>query len=454
MSNLPHGTSFGAITVSLQYSAEVPYTALWYNNYGYYAGVNATYPMYQRPMAIETAGKTFFVWSNGEAQAWATIVTYDHADGQFKNVKKIFQYPDGDGHRNPSLMIDASGYIYVFAGSHGDNTQIWRSSSPYSTVSFVRKADIAGETTYPQPHDFGQYKRVFLRKGYSWGSVWSGDGFATVSPFREVIAGGDPHGVYAITESDGMTLHMMWTVLDFSTQIRKNVWYAKSLDGGITWATASGAPATLPIGAYDSQFLMHDTGTDQVNIQDMIVVAGEPVLLFSVGTIGGNWAWKCGRYVSGSWSISTIPEVGDRQFDCGGFISDPGILRAILPVGPGQMGQDGGNLDEYRSTDGGSTWVFHDALTLSPYNHNNVKRVKGGSTIRAFWGYGDAVTPVPGHLKFMAGDGTIEAIRPGNPYARQHSITVNGNVIQSGPMDATDSICVDIDSSGTSITGP
>lgn len=428
---------YGDVQIVTQYHAEAPYTALWYNNFSYYGGVNATFPPYQRPMAVYEAAvdKTFFVWANGTVPSWATIVAFNHATGEFEGGKKIFQFVDGDAHRTPAMMIDRSGYIYVFAGSHVDTTQVWRSTQPYSTASFVRRADIAGGTTYPQPHDFGQYKRVFLRKGQDWGSVWSGDGFSTVSPFRSVVTATAPDAVYAITESDGDDLYIMWTVLDFSTQVRKNVWFAQSHDGGVTFQRADGTPVALPINGKNSAFLALDTGTDQVNIQDMIIHNGAPVLLASHGAVGGcSWSWKVIRIVDGAPVVSAIPAIGDRQFDCGALIEDDGVLAAILPTGAGQVGQDGGNLEEYVSTDGGATWTFGQALTADPLNNNNVKRVKGVGPMKAFWGYGDATKAVPGSLRFMDDQGRIEAIRPGDPFARSATVSVGGNPIWSGSL--------------------
>lgn len=417
-----------AAKIVTAYSAEVPYTALWYNNYGYYAGINATFPQYQRPMGVERAGKIYIVWCN--AEGWNTICVFNCLTGEFEGVKKIAPNIENNGHRNPTIMIDENGYIFVFGWSHGDNTQVWCSSAPYSIAEFVRRGDITGVTTYPQPHDFGTYKRVFYRSGNAWGTTWSNDGFATNGGFRKVISGTEDDRAYALTESDGQNLSIMWTGWH-STQKRMNIYFARSEDGGLTFRTAAGADLTLPIAYDDTACLVLDTGAQQVNIQDAIYFEGEPVLLFSQNTGVGVWKWKAARFVSGAPVISTIPATGDRQFDCGCFIVDAGVLRAILPTGPGQAGCDGGNLEEYRSADGGATWCFHAALTDNPFNHNNVKRVQGGCGIRAFWGYGDAGTVSSGHLKFLSGDDRVEAIRPGNPFAIELSISDGDNILYS-----------------------
>lgn len=439
---VPHPASFGSDVISLEYSAEIPYTALWYQNGPHYRGVNATYPMYQQPMGMyrPEINKTYLVWMNGQNPAWATIVVFNHATNVFEDVNKIFQMSDMDGHRSPTIHIDGAGYIYVFGGSHGDATQVWKSNAPYSTANWTKKASITGDTSYPQPHEMEPgMVSVFHRRGMEWGVVRSWDGFATVGTYRSLVSATNPsvEGVYALTRSEGNTIHMIWTVLDFGTQIRKHVWYAKSIDGGLNWSKSDGTPYTLPINAQSAEKIF-DSGADQVNLQDLqIAPDGNVVAMFSSGTVGGTWSYKVSCYDGTDWVAQTIPAAADRQFDCGALlIESSSDFRAILPSGVGQVGEDGGNIEEWRSSDAGQTWSFHAALTADPYNHNNVKSVRDGhSDCRAFWGYGDAKNNVAGHLKFLSDSQGVEGIRPGNPYRRTVRATRNGTTLANATLN-------------------
>lgn len=438
--NLPHPASFGSDVVSVEYEAEVPYTALWYQNGTYYRGVNATFPMYQQPMGIYRAqvNKTFLVWMNGQSPAWATVVVFNHTTGVFEGVKKVFQMPNTDGHRSPSLHIDGSGFLYIFGGSHGDATKVWKSNAAYDTANWTQKASITGPTTYPQPHELTAGEiTVFHRQGSVWGYVQSSNGFATApSAFTSVVASPDlVDGVYALTRSEGATVHMIWTVLDSDTQIRKHIWYAKSEDGGSNWTRANGTAYMLPIDAHAGEKIF-DSGSEQVNLQDLqIDPNGDVVAMFSRGTIGEAWSYKVARF-DGAWDVATIPAAADRQFDCGALIVESATaLRAILPSAPGQAGEDGGNIEDWRSSDGGATWTLHATLTADPFNHNNVKAVRDADPdLVAFWGYGDAPTNTPGHLKFLSDSQGVDAIRPGNPFKRVVKVTRNGTVLWNAPL--------------------
>lgn len=440
--SIPLPCEFGSERIEIEYQAATPYTTLWYNNYDYYAGIKATFPAYQQPMAVYSSevNKTFFVWANGawQGKSWACIGAFDHTSGQVAGVQKLIEFPDNDGHRNPALHLDGSGYLYVFAHSKSTPTWVKVSDAPYDISAWHWGASIPGTTTYPQPHELTSGEiTVFHRAGPKWGWCFakSTDGFQTVGPTTEVIipSSWSYQGVYALTASANGVVHLICTVLDYSTQVRRHVWYVKSTDGGTTWTDSSGGAYSLPVIAQQAEKIF-DSGPEQVNLQDLrIAPNGKPVALISHGQIPGQWSWK----ILKDGGVYPIPVTTDRQFDCGGLlIVAADDYRAYLPSAVGQAGCDGGNIEEWRSADGGEIWALHAQLTSDPYNHNDVKVVnEGHSDFRAFWGYGDASYDSPGHLKFLSDAKGVEAIRPGDPYARQVTIRCNGSIV-AGPIAA------------------
>ena len=98
-------------------------------------------------MAVYRSGHTYFTWADVNQNA--VVAYYDHATGITSNAVTIGFLGDGDAHLNPSMLIDDDGYIYVFYGSHGDNTKGKRSAHPLDIVSpWVAIADISGLTTH------------------------------------------------------------------------------------------------------------------------------------------------------------------------------------------------------------------------------------------------------------------------------------------------------------------
>lgn len=438
----------------VEYSAEVPYTCLSYGNYGFYRGPSGTFPAYMQPMAVYDAvsNRTFFAWTNGYSPASVVVGYYDHAARKVGGVLRIIDLPDGDGHRNPTIHLDAAGHLLVFANGKNSATWIKKTVRPRDISEWAWSASIPGENTYSQPHELvpGQLT-VFTRIGPSWGWAYrrSLNAGASWGAAVTVVAPANPavDSVYALTASRAGTVHMAWTVLDGSVQKRQNIWYARSA-GGVAWARSDGTALSLPIEARTGAELVFDSGSDQVNTQDLRIDSnGEPLILVSHGSVPGAWSWKLLKRKAGVWQAFDIGAIGDRQFDCGGLILDSDTrLRALLPTGLGAVaGEDGGNIEEWLSEDGGESWVPNRTLTGDRLNHNHVKVVAGGQPgFRAFWSYGDPRTAGPAVLKFLDEERGVETIRPGDPFARKIVVSGNGQTPSLQALNAPIGLRVDV----------
>jgi hypothetical protein len=242
-----------------------------------------------------------------------------------------------------------------------------------------------------------------------WASRTSSDGCATwgaetTIALSNLTEGSEGHGVYAICVSEEgaypRKLHMIWTSLKVPEQIRKHFWYARSTDG-VSWTKSDGTAYTLPADETTAEKIF-DSGSDQVNTQDIqLDSAGNPYALISHGANGGlqaedggPWYFKLVKKKAGTWQSFDITQ-GDHQFDNGALvIVADNDFRALLPTSASQINEDGGNIEEWKSTDGGETWTKVATLTNDPLSHNNVKTVRGHQPeFLAFWSYGDSVNP-------------------------------------------------------------
>src|SRR4051812_24910374 len=125
------------------------YRGIWYmnqplkNEFHYkYSGGFATYPQQHVPIAIYVASqrKTFFVFggsagpiSEKDDELQHMVSYYDHVTGTVPRPVRLLQKRTEDAHDNPTLSIDAEGYLFVFSSAHGTNrpSYIHRSKKPY-----------------------------------------------------------------------------------------------------------------------------------------------------------------------------------------------------------------------------------------------------------------------------------------------------------------------------------
>src|SRR4051812_10838603 len=105
------------------------YRGIWYYNeptrdeYKYkYSGGFATYPQQQEPIAIyrKEVDKTFFVFGGTTAHKGSDkqellhmVSYYDHKTGQLPRPRILLNKRTSDAHDNPTLQVDAQGYLWV-----------------------------------------------------------------------------------------------------------------------------------------------------------------------------------------------------------------------------------------------------------------------------------------------------------------------------------------------------
>ena len=385
-----------------------------------YAGGKATYSAWHHPMAVYApeAKKTFFVF--GDAQNRPAVSYYDHTTGDFAPPLALGTNPDGNAHRNPTMLMDEDGFLYVFYGYAGGAQPIMvlRSAAPYDIGRWQRRADLtAGTGSYAQPWQL-KPGEIFVahRQPSGWAFKRSTDRGASWTPavgLAEFDTYEFTSTVYGITVAAGgdfpRAVHFAWSRLGGGSPEavrtkhlwarRYNVYYARSDDGGDTWRRSDGTPYTLPI-TEDAAEKIYDSGEHGVWLKDLQVdPEGNPCMLFlDADTDTYASAWKFARHHEGRWTFSDVAS-SDHMYDGGALVlvADDDF-RVYGPTTAVQPGTDGGEIDEWRSADQGRTWKRTARVTTgSAYSHNHVKTVfnheQGHGDFRVLWSYGDARFP-------------------------------------------------------------
>jgi len=376
-----------------------------------YSGPMATYCAWHRPIAIyvPSKDKTFFVFGN--PKNYPTISYYDHAHNSFAAPVVLDTNPNNDAHRNPTILIDQSGSIYVFYGAHGHPTRVVKSASPFDITKWVPAADIPERNTYPQPWQLKEGEIfVSYRASPGWCFRKSVDGVASWQPKVDLVqfAGATP---YAVTIAEKgpypRKVHIAFSKMGGGTPEevrtkalwarRYNVYYAYSDDGGTTWKKRDGSVYTLPITEATAE-QVHDSGEHGVWLKDIqLDSTGNPYILFIDADVTTyQCTWNVARYSGGNWQLSPLAK-SDHMYDKGALvILSDNDFRIYAPTTASQDYEDGGEIEEWTSTDRGVTWTNSKHITSgSEYSHNHVKPVfnhqKGG--FRILWSYGDSNYP-------------------------------------------------------------
>jgi len=398
------------------------YKGIWFElnqKYAYgdkYSGGLGTYTAKHRPMALYAVevNKTFFVYggtrSASEKHLLCMIGSFDHHTGMVSKPLVVYDKMGvDDPHDNPSISMDAQGYLWVFVSGRGNLRPgiKLRSKDPYDISSF----EIVSEEvfTYPQIwrgdstflHFFTKYTGVrelyFERStnGISWsndlklaGIKGENDSLSGHYQLSSIFRGGVIAGTFFSRHING------------NVDTRTNLYYLETRDLGHNWQTVSGQNINLPVVDPHSESLVtnYQSQGKNVYLKDMAYDRdGTPVCLFL--TSGGHepgpenrpYTWYVCYFRNAEWHTRPVCE-SDHNYDMGSlYIRNSNWLIVAPTEDPPQTHGVGGEVAIWESLDRGKSWKKQVQLThSSPLNHAYIRRpLNYKAPFCYFWATGD-----------------------------------------------------------------
>jgi hypothetical protein len=171
---------------------------------------------------------------------------------------RIVQKRTEDAHDNPTLSIDADGYLYLFSSAHGTSrpSYIHKSKKPYDITAWELLTTT--NFSYTQPWYLPQSKQfLFLHTLYKNGQRtlnWKSSPDAKTWTAPQLIAHiemGDYQISWRQTDTDRVAtafdMHPASGRSGTGLNFRTNIYYVETRDAGRTWTTVEGKPVTLPL---------------------------------------------------------------------------------------------------------------------------------------------------------------------------------------------------------------
>lgn len=265
-----------------------------------------------------TSGKTFIAWQGPQLRP--NITYYDHTAGKWGPIVVVSTSAlSGDDHGAPQLLIDGSGYIHVFWGSHNSPIKYAISTSPRDISAWTAQSDVSSDFSYQNPFLIGSNIVLIGRRRYS-------------SPSEEyrisaITSSGTSSGhgwgsVVDLVEFDGRMMYpsdylVVGTDIHFTFWRRagvgglsQNIYYAVYDTAAGQLKNAAGSSFSVPITETtgNASFLAFNSGSDEANASMLWRDSGgAPHLVFIHNNTGaGQVQLKHTRWNGSAWTTPTV----------------------------------------------------------------------------------------------------------------------------------------------------
>lgn len=348
---------------------------------------------YQDPRAIYFEGvhkRTYFSWFSLFNQV--CVAYFDHGTLVWSDPYVVGKGDVIDDHQNPAILIDSSGYIYVF-WTHRQSPGamfVRKTSSPEDLSTLGSPVTIlATGAHYPNPcilpnGDIWVFYRKWTTVGevtsWNWHRIVSTDGGATWGSDLSIWE--TSHTAYAKVYVDNIQsaneIHIGLCGIISGTNC-PDIGYAWYDVANSQWKKAGGTVLTLPLtwGNSDRVYTTPLEEKDGDLLYDMMLSNGHPCLAW-VGTDGDSprfMDWMFAYYDSG-WQVSTITasggQVGISPYNSGIAIVDDSTVYLSKKVGQFHEIQkwirDGSNWSKDKDITANSLW--NNWRPFMPYNYS------------------------------------------------------------------------------------
>jgi len=326
-----------------------------------------------------TNDRTYFAWTDTSIGNGTVCVNfYDHDSGLLGTPVYIGNNTDANAHNSPDIHVIPSGtyagyilvswgddknYLYVRRSSAIEDISAWSSTQTLDTVT----------GTYRQMIHIGDGKEALFEQHYAGSDIQTigyrltSDGGENWGSLVTVVNFGTNYWCYPSVKSNGNTTHIAWHIAPLGvTPYYSNAYYVYSADNLATWRTqGSSTPITLPVEVGEAEVVYTHTGTWVDDIQ--LDGAGSPVISLVEYVDATTGLAKWARYDSG-WSVhttgvNTVTYGNLIAYNSGVFIDPYDTTHVYIGVKSGTVS----NIQEWHTTDGGTTWAkVTDITTNSP----------------------------------------------------------------------------------------
>jgi hypothetical protein len=394
-----------------------------------YSGGLGTYTANHVPTAIyaRQVKRTYFVYGganiNDKNSLQIMISYFDHETGTVpKPVIVMEKKGVNDPHDNPSISIDAQGYIWVFVS--GRNTSrpgfIFKSTKPFEISGFQKI--IEDEMTYPQPWYIQGKGFMHLYTRYTNGRelYWSASKDGIQWSKASKIAGFGGHYQISIANKE-----KIYTVFNYhpggNVDKRTNIYMMTTEDMGKSWQNIDHGNLKTPLVHPKNDALVYDYQEERklVYLQDInIDKNGNPVILaitskdYRPGPDGNPRDWVIWKRKNGIWRVYKVT-TSTHNYDMGSLYIEKNKWVIIGPTEPGpQYWGTGGEIALWESKDEGETWQRSKKLTSnSEYNHSYVRRpINAHKEFYAYWSDGHTDKFSPSRLYFTNSKGVVSQL--------------------------------------------
>jgi len=402
------------------------YRGLW-SDVGQFAGSGNMYPgglgsvaVYHKPDAIYSAEvkKTFFVYGGTtrpeENHLLIMISYYDHRTHLVPRPVIVYDKQGvDDPHDNASILIDGSGYIWVFVSGRARTRPgiIFKSIYPYNIDNF--EMIVQGEMTFPQPWWIkGKGFLNMFSKATKTGNelFWktSADGIKW-SPDNKLAGMG---GHYQVTNIYGNKLVSVFNYHPAGVDNKRtNIYIVQTNDFGQTWETIDHKRLSIPLTEKSNDALIRNFEAENklVFLKDLnFDYDGNPVILAIIssnpnhGKEAGPHEWFIIHWKNNNWDFHKVCE-STNNYDKGAIFIENNRWKIIGPTEPGpQKFATGGEIAMWISHDEGNNWEkIRDLTKHSDFNHSSLKRpMNANKNFYSFWFDGDPDKLSESHLYF------------------------------------------------------
>lgn len=290
------------------------------------------------PQIVFRSGKTggwYVVYQNIMLDPEVVFLNSSAMPASF-SAKAAINPLKNDRHGHPAIAVDKLGFVHILYGAHVSSLRHVRSATPNDISKWISLPDIAPEAAYPNMITVSDNSMlVFFRSSRAYGFKCSMNNGMKWGDYKTVIDYGPDFCVYpdagTFWDQHRGCIHLSWSQWDYGKHKHQGIYYAKSLDRGISWHTSQDQLLANPISRADSEVVYYKE--DEITYGEDIACDsdGDPIILFSTKDASkGKGVYKIAVFKNRGWHFIDVAETYD--VNVGGALHVIGHLMIVYLI--------------------------------------------------------------------------------------------------------------------------